>query len=202
MTVTNAYCTEADVRAHLGDAGGKLDAALLDRAINAASRAIDRYTGRRFWQDADATARLYRANDRMVVYVDDISTSAGLALVTDIHLDGTWANTWDTDHYQLEPLNADANGQAYTWYRLVAVSHLQFPIDTHRATVKVTARWGWSEVPDEVNEACILKAVSLFRRKDAPFGIAGMGDFGPVRITRKDPDVLDLLGPYVLSAIS
>jgi hypothetical protein len=42
----------------------------------------------------------------------------------------------------------------------------------------------------------ILKAASLFKRKDAPFGVAGINDFGPVRITRTDPDVIDLLRSF------
>lgn len=190
----------------MGDTGTKLDSALLDKAINATSRAVDRYCGRRFWQDAAPVSRVYRADDRNVTYVDDISTSAGLILATDRHLDGTWADTWAASDYQLEPLNANAvaagdEATPFSWYRIVAVGALRFPIDPHRVSVKVTARFGWSAVPDDVNEACILKATSLFRRKDAPYGVAGFADFGPVRVTRRDPDVLDLLGPYVLKAI-
>lgn len=63
-------------------------------------------------------------------------------------------------------------------------------------TVQVTARFGWSAVPYQVNEATILKAASLFKRKDAPFGVAGFNEFGAVRITRKDPDVLELLSDF------
>lgn len=206
MTVTNAYCTQAELREHMGDTGNKLDAALLDKAINATSRAIDRYCDRRFWQDAAPTTRVYRADDRRVLYVDDISTATGVALVTDPHLDGSWSDTWASGDYQLEPLNSDVvaagdEGTAFSWYRIVAVGSHAFPIDPFRVTVKLTARYGWSAIPDDVNEAAILKAVSLFRRKDAPYGVAGFADFGPVRVTRRDPDVIDLLGPFVLKAI-
>jgi hypothetical protein len=43
----------------------------------------------------------------------------------------------------------------------------------------------------------MLKAASLFKRKDAPFAVAGFSEFGAVRIGRNDPDVLELLGGYV-----
>jgi hypothetical protein len=63
-------------------------------------------------------------------------------------------------------------------------------------TLQVTARWGWSSVPIEVYEACLLKAAALYKRRDSVQGVAGFGDFGVVRIGRSDPDVIDLLGPY------
>lgn len=201
MAVTNGYCTEAELRAHLGDSGSKLVSDLLDRAINSASRAIDRYCGRRFWKDASVTTRLYRPDDECVLYVDDIATSTGLVLKTDDDLDGSYETTWTTADYQLEPLNSDSFGAPFSWYRIVAVDTKTFPVCSLRASVQLTAQFGWSAVPDEVTEACLLKASSLFRRKDAPFGIAGVSDFGPVRISRTDPDVMSLLAPYRLPVV-
>jgi hypothetical protein len=207
MTVVNGYCTAAEVRSQLGDSGSKLDGSLIDKAINASSRAIDRYCDRRFWKDASVTTRVYTADDPNTVYVDDISSTTGLVLATDPRLDASWSTTWTTADYRLEPRNVDVvaagdQGAAFAWYRIVAIKNLTFPTDMFRDTVRVTARFGWSAVPDQVNTACVLKAVSLFRRKDAPFGVAGFGDFGPIRITRRDPDVLDLLAPFVLKAIA
>jgi hypothetical protein len=49
-----------------------------------------------------------------------------------------------------------------------------------------------------VNEAAILKAVKLFKRRDSPLGIQGFQDFGPIRLSRQeDPDVLALLSPFM-----
>jgi hypothetical protein len=59
----------------------------------------------------------------------------------------------------------------------------------------VTARWGWSAVPAAVKTATVLRAVNLFKRKDAPHGVAGFDGFGVVRL-RQDPDVMVLLQPY------
>lgn len=202
MAVTNGYCTVAQVRDHLGDSGSKLDVDLLENAINAASRAIDRFCGRKFWQEATTSARTYRPGDPLTAIVDDISSTTGLVIKTDTTGDGTWATTWDSGDYQLEPLNSDvvASGSTvtpYAWWRIVAIDEKSFITGGLRASLQVTARFGWSAVPDDVTEAAILKAVALFRRKDAPFGVAGIGDFGPVRITRRDPDVTELLTPYV-----
>lgn len=197
MAVTNGYCSVADVREHLADSGSKLDTELIERAINAASRSIDQWCGRRFWLDAAVTARVYRPEDPYMAWVADIGSSAGLVVKTDTSADGSWATTWDAADYVLEPLNAAQSGAAYAWSRIAAVGSRSFPCLSRRPALQVTARHGWSAVPDEVNQACILKAVALFRRKDAPFGVAGVGEFGPLRITRKDPDVIGLLDPFV-----
>lgn len=197
MAVTNGYCTVAELREHFGDPGTKLDAELLERAINAASRAIDRFCGRRFWLDATAQDKVYRCGDAYYADVDDIGTTTGLVVKTDTTGDGTYATTWASTDYQLEPLNADTNEDAHAWWTLVAVDRYTFPLHERRTTLQVTARFGWSAVPDEVEEACILKAASLFKRKEAPFGIQSFGEFGAVRIGRNDPDVMALLHPYV-----
>lgn len=190
------------MRDHLGDSGSKLDIDLLERSINAASRAIDQHCGRRFWRDATVTARTYRPQDPLVANVDDISTTVGLIVKTDTTGDGSYATTWDAADYQLEPLNSDVVAGAdtvtpYAWWLISAIDDKTFLTGTLRVSLQVTARFGWSAVPNDVNEAAILKAVALFRRKDAPFGVAGVGEFGPIRITRNDPDVRDLLGPYM-----
>lgn len=196
MAVTNGYCTVAELRAHLGDSGSKLDTGGLEKAINATSRAIDKYTGRRFWQDSSAQVRVYRPDDVYTAWVDDISTTTGLVIKTDTGLDGTWATTWDAADYQLEPLNAALGDAAYAWWRIVAIDDKTFPAHARRTTLQVTAKFGWPAVPDDVNEACLIRATNLFKRKEAPFGVAGFGEFGAVRISRRDTDVVDLLQPF------
>lgn len=194
MPVVNAYCSVADVRGQFGDSGERLDETLLERAISAASRAVDRWCGRRFWADPAPVARLYRALCTTSLDVADISAVAGLV----VEVDGAGLGTWqalDEQDYHLEPLNADADGGAYSWTRIVVDSGPGLPAGD-RPAVRVTAAWGWSAIPDEVVQAAIIKTTSLFKRKDAPFGIAGVADFGVVRIGRSDPDVVDLLRAY------
>lgn len=195
MTLVHPYCSVADVRAQMGDVDGKLDQTLIEKAISATSRAIDKCCGRRFWQDAAPAARLYEVDGDDTIIVNDFATKAGLVVSTDIAGDGTFATTWQASDYWVGPLNADADGDAFAWSELTTTGRLYFPAGPG-PRVRVTAQWGWSVIPDGVSEAAIIKAVSLFKRKDAPQGLAGFGEFGVVRIGRYDPDVLELLRPF------
>jgi hypothetical protein len=197
VTVVNGYCTTDQIRAELSDDGQRLPVNLLEKAVNAASRAVDRWTGRRFWQDASPVVRRYRPTSPEVAYIHDVSTTDGLLVETGSGIDWTNATAWTLDaDYELGPENADADGGAYAWWRLTPVSGRYFLTGYRQTTLRVTARWGWSEVPDQVVEATILRAVAIFKRKDAVYGVADFGEFGPVRITRADPDVMDLLRPF------
>jgi len=198
MSVTNGYCTLAQLRTHLGDTGSTQSTELLERAINAASRAIDKHCGRRFWIDSTVQVRTYRPSDGDLAWVDDIATTTGLVIKTDSAGDGTYATTWASTDYELAPENADANGQAYAWWRIGAVDRYLFPTLGRYRPLQVTAKFGWSAVPDEVEEACILRAASIFKRKESIDGVAGFGDLGVVRISlRRDPDVAALLDNFI-----
>ena len=158
MAITNGYCTAVELRDHLQDAGSRLDADLLDRAVNAASRAVDNYTGRRFWQDPTPVTRTFRPMERRIAWVTDISTTTGLIIATGE--DGSFPTTWTigTD-FELEPENADLDATAFAWWRIVAVGNQQFIPSTLRRTLSVTARFGWSAIPDAINEATDRKSV-------------------------------------------
>ena len=202
MAVVNGYATIAEVRDQLADASAQLDLELLEKAVNASSRAIDRYCGRRFWLDASVTTRTYLVCDPCTVFVDDIGTRTGVIVKTGT--DGvTFPTTLASTDFILEPRNADVvaggdTADAFAFWQVSSLVGAPWYVHPHRPTLSVTARFGWSAVPPDVNEACILKATSLFKRKDAPFGVAGFGEFGAVRITRRDPDVVDLLNPFML----
>jgi len=193
------YATVGELREWFGDDGERLSSPQLARALAATSRAIDRYCFRRFWRDNSATTRLFRADEPDFVWIDDLWSTSGLIVATDPGANGLFSETWTQTTYQLEPLNsaADAGGDsAFAWWQIAAVSTMSFPYAQRRAGVRVTAKWGWSAVPDQVSEATLLKAASLFKRRDAPFGWAAVGDVGVVRIGRNDVDVVDLLSPF------
>lgn len=200
MALVNGYCAVAELRDHLKDDGARLDAEILERAISAASRSVDRYTGRRFWQDSDIAERTYIVADQTVARVDDISTRTGVIVAT-----GSDGSTFPTtltvgSDFILEPRNADkfasSDFDAFAFWAIRLVNGGRFYCYNDRPTLSVSARHGWSAVPHEVKLATILKAAQLFKRKDAPFGVAGFGEFGVVRIGRNDPDVVDMLTPY------
>lgn len=197
MTLVNAYCTVDDVRRQLSDKDAKVDDVIVERAINATSRAVDDWCGQRFWQDATVKTRVYEVKDSLCARVNAISTTTGLLVATDAGGDGTFETSWTigTDFY-LKPLNADADGPSYAWWDLVACGSKRFPTCRVRPALQVTAKFGWSAVPPQVEQAAVLRAVAIFKRKESPQGIAGFGDFGAIRIGRQDPDVVALLANF------
>ena len=163
-------------------------------AVNAASRAVDNYCCRHFYLDA-ATAKTYRATNSDTLSVDDIGSATGLVVATDEADSGAYGTTWTlTTDYVLEPPNAIAAGYPIT--AIGGVGTRWFPTSGRRPRVSVTARWGWPAVPDPVFHATLLLANRYFVRKDAPHGVAGVNDFGVIRISANDADVRELLAPY------
>lgn len=205
--VTHGYCTVDDLREQLGDLTSQnLSERQLVRAINAASRAVDNWCDRRFWQDAAPTTRLVNVGpDNYLLTLPglsegdaEISTTTGLAIATDTAGDGTYAGVWSAADYRLAPYGANIGGSIYGAWWTVESAGNQFAISAARGyrPVQITARFGWAFVPDAIEQATILKAAQLFKRKDAPFGVVQFGDIAAVTITRKDADVIELLWPY------
>lgn len=179
----------------------------LDQAIKAASRAIDNYCGRRFWLDNAVVTRTFAATGSTVLSLPDgIGSTTDLVVKTDTTADGTFATTWAATDYQLLPVNAPyAFPEPEPWTEIQATGSLTFPAGTQARpnAVQITAQWGWPSIPDPVVSACLIKASRLYHRKDSPQGVAGFGDFGPVRLSRsEDGDVVDLLNPYRVLVIA
>lgn len=202
MPIVNGYCSVEEIREHVTDTEfNTIPNALIERAINAVSRAIDNYCGfpkRRFWKDVTPTAHDYVTDNFDSIYVSDISSKVGLVVQTDDGNDGTFSTTWGVNDYSLRPMNADVNGAAFAWTSLRVTGARYFPVSrTGRPTVRITGLHGWSAIPDEVAQACVIRSTSIVKRKDAPFGVAGFGEFGTsVRIRAEDPDVADLLATF------
>jgi hypothetical protein len=205
MAVVNGYCSAVQLRTHLGDASSNLTTELLERAVNAASRAIDHYCQRRFWLDSGVSTRTYEVDDQWCAYVDDIGSRTGLIVKTGT--DGRTFPTTLTDgtDFILEPRNADqyasSDFDAYAFWQVRMIGSPRLYPSYLGPTLSVTARHGWSAVPPEIEQACLLKAASLFKRKDAPFGVAGFNELGLIRITRDDPGVVDLITRYRIPVV-
>ncbi len=181
---------------------------LLEDLIESASRSIDRMANRRFYLDTTASARLYRAYSDIFVYVDDIGTTSSLAVALDINGNGTYTKTLTLNQdYILDPLTASFLGRPFT--QLTMVSNTEtwpiFPGLTQnglRPGVQVTARWGWPSVPDDINMACLILTADLYKRKDAPGGILGLGDLGVVRMSPIGRDVTAMVRAYKKEVIA
>lgn len=203
-----AYATLAELKGDIGiPSADTADDVTLQLALDAASAQVDRFCDRSF--SATSATRLYRvpgpawpgrpAVPVTVVEVDPISTTVGLTVTTDDNDDGTFETTWtiNTD-FRLEPINAAADGRP--WTRLVALGTRWWPRTFYHPGVSVAASFGWpgGVAPAPVKEATIRQAARLWKRKDAPFGVAGSVEFGSeMRLLAKlDPDVESLLRPY------
>jgi hypothetical protein len=184
MTWAPDYCTPAELAAFVR-INDDLDNVQLSLAIAAASRAVDRSTGRQFGLVATAETRYYQADydyrsTCWVVSIDDVMVSPTLVTV-----DGT-----ATTGYVLHNRNAPAKGRP--WTELTTTS------SPGCVDVEVTAQWGWSAVPAAVQEATLLQASRLLARRDSPYGVTGSPDQGgELRLLEKvDPDVGLILRSY------
>lgn len=193
--MTASYCTIAELKLqdHLNITDADSDASLGD-IIDAVSRWIDMYCGREFYTTTETRYFTSWYND--LCFVDDISTTTGLAIYTDASGDGVYEDTWTTSDYYLRPYNVK-NGQPYYAIETRIGGNFIFPTVPHG--VKITATWGFTAVPDQIKQACILQSERLFKRFATPLGSSGMTALGEVRlqIPNADGDVLALLKPYV-----
>lgn len=161
--IVNGYLTLARLKEAVG-AKTEVHDNDLERAIGSASRKIDEWTGRYFYQDAAPSARLYRAADAFYVSVGDFDSTAGVLVKTDLDTDGVFETTWASSDWQAEPL-VRYNQKPYT--RITATSRDKtFPFWSLRPMVQVTATWGWGAVPPQVEQACEYMATLFYRAKD------------------------------------
>jgi hypothetical protein len=187
VALTNAYTTLERVAAETGNRDQTNDIRL-EAAINAASRQIDDYTGRRFWQDATVVVREFYADDHLellssVSQVMDISTTTGLVVKIDDGDTGAFATTLTIGtHFIVTPPNAGDDGEPFTGIRLVDGLY-SLPMSTSgRPGVQVTAKFGFAAVPDAVEQACLLQSILLYKASDAALGGLSFGDGAFMRI--------------------
>lgn len=203
MAIVNGYASLADVKA-AARITDSIDDSLLELSIESASREIDSYTERVFYQtgsEGTPVARVYVPQDLYVVETDDIISVS--TLKTDSNGDGTFDTTFDASDFQLEPLNGLAGGIDTPFTRIRAVGTYLWPtyeprnVDANQASVQVTGVFGFATVPTAVRQACILSALRQYKRYESPTGVLGFSDLGAVRVgTKLDPDVERMIQPY------
>ena len=206
MTITRGYATLAELRAKLTfGATNTASDTQLEQIIEASSRWIDRYTGRRFYGAPET--RYYTAEDGHEIQVDDLTSISSLK--TDDDGDGTFETTWASTAYHLkygENYNAALDAKPYTQIETSELSGKEFPVAIRRG-VLVAGVFGYvagtaseTACPEPIHDAALLVAERIYKRKDAPLGIAGPQALGqqPVRVPSltADPDIKALLDPY------
>lgn len=197
MAWAPVYATVGELQSYLQDATTS-STFELNNAIEAASRSVDRICNRQFGLVAAPEQRFYTAfydktSARWTVQFDDLMTSVGLVVAID---DGTY--TWPTPVtlHELHPMNAAANSRPWTKLQVKSTSLVYPP--TRENGVSVTAKWGWSAVPDTIKMATLIQSARLFARRQSPLGIAGNADVGQMRLMAKlDPDLAVSVQPYV-----
>ena len=192
MAIVNGYCSLAEIKAS-ARITDNVDDTLLELAVESASRMVDSYTQRYFYNAGTAT-RLFAPQDSYVAEIDDL-----VSLTTLQTSDGDdFGTTWAAKDYQLEPLNGNVDGlTGHPATRIRAVDDFIFNVLDGEATVRVVGVWGWSAVPIAVKQATIIQAARIFKRNDSPLGIAGFGEMGAVRVgVQLDPDVKHLIDVY------
>ena len=192
MAISNGYCTLNEVKAALRITDNT-DDTLLENAIEGASRRIDGYCGRRFYQQ-NATLSLYAIDSYTLPTQDDLYSVT--TLKTDDDGDGSYETTWTAGvDYQVEPLDAVITGQPIR--TITAIGGKTFPLFSLPAlpSAQIVGVWGWSSIPDDVREACVLLAMRGFARYNAALGVVGFADMA-IQVRAIDPDVRDFLNPY------
>lgn len=200
MAITNGYATLNEVKAALRITDN-VDNELIELATESASRAIDGFCSRSFWNQGTAT-RVFTAYDDYILPMDDLATSQGLIVRSSMNSNPiSYDTTWSATDIQLEPINGVLDGIPWSFTKIRAVGdylwpYWPYPNGSGQALIQITGVWGWLDVPYAIKQATIIQSSRFFKRFDSPLGVAGFGDFGPVRVSRLDPDVEQLVMPY------
>jgi hypothetical protein len=199
MAITNGYATLAEVKA-AARIVDNIDDALLELSIESASRDIDAYCERVFFNAGTAT-RVYIPTDIFLLETDDIISVNSIK--SDTTGEGGFTQEWATTDYQLEPLNGIAGGITTPATRVRAVGDYLWPIyeprdiNSGQASVEITGVFGFPSIPVAVKQATVLASLRAFKRYESPTGVLGFSDMGVVRVgSRLDPDVARLIDPY------
>jgi hypothetical protein len=198
LAITNGYCTLAEVKAALRIPNADtIDDTILEGNVEAASRLIDGYTMRSFY-NAGTAVRYFAPDNAIYLPIDDAISISEVATSSDI--DSTYDVIWATTDYQKEPLNGRVDGLGgWPTTGIRAIDNYDFYVNNGQALARVTGVWGWSAVPIAIKQATIIQASRIFKRLDSPLGVLSSPDMGFIRVGHKlDPDVQMLVSSYRL----
>jgi len=175
-----SYATLAQIKQYLGITGTSEDA-LLTRLRDAASAAIDRYTGRRFTAST-ATRQIRREHIVGDVFFLPDDLRALTQVVTD-EGDTLLPADFVPFYPPVRVLRVKATAQHWS-------------IDY---TADVTGQWGFTAAPpDDIVQICIRLAGWMYRSKDAQvFDVMGQEGLNTMS-TRLPRDIAQMLDPYVV----
>lgn len=180
MALGDSYTNLSTLKDYLKIKADKInDDDTLTDAIQSVSEEIELICDRQFNLADAPSARLYRPTrnrNHLIstkVYVDDFATTDGLVVEYDSSGNGDWVEI-SSSQYELYPYNGVVNGQTGWPYNQIHFVNFWLPHlywNSRTATVRVTARWGWSTVPAAVKQACLIMAAETYQLKDSPYGV-------------------------------
>lgn len=198
MAVVNGYTDRTTVKNTL-----KIDTSdgddNVDAAINAASRAIDEFCGRRFWQDVSDRTAYFNPHGGSILWFGPDADLADLASLTSL--------AESTDGVNFDPLTVDVDFHLSprSLPARKAVRAGCWPSGSD--TVEVVGRFGIATPPDDVTLAATMWASRLLKRStEAPMG-AGMVNMNDDRTFIRpsrfvDGDIELLLRPHRLMQVA
>jgi len=162
--ISNGYATLAEykswiaVRGLVGAVGTDAsDDGAIEILIEAASRYIDRQTGKRFYLNGSDETRYYTTDDPYEVKVDPVG------LLTSISIDTSGTRSYTAlvaADYDLLPANAALDGLPYTCIAInKMLSGNTFP--TFARGIQVIGKFGFPSTPLDIKEAALSIAQSL-----------------------------------------
>lgn len=175
-------------------------------ACFAASRWAEQYCERHFWRTSSSEVRTFEPDDLWCLRLPEFNDLVSVTTFkTDAGGDGTYETTWSSSDYQLLPYNPGAAPERKPYTAVRAIGSQTFPwivsgVAARLDLVQIAGVFGWPAVPSAVKQACGLMAAELFRRKDAPLGTAGEGEF-IIPTTSQTQQAKALLGPYRRNAV-
>jgi hypothetical protein len=202
-TIGRFYCGLEELKDRLG-VTDNLDDSSAQMAIQAASSWINEYTGNHFYRITET--RTFRPQNIWKLDIDPVVSVT--AFNVDTTGNGTFDQPWtqNTDYQLLLgefAYNQNAYGLTARPFRQVQVLQAGkwFPFTwpySHLDRIQISGTWGWPAVPPPVSQACLVLAAQFFKEKDAPFGVAGVSDFGVIKV-QANPWIVELLRPYIFT---
>lgn len=192
------YCPIETLKSRLNITHSNADFEL-HAACFAASRWVEQHTERIFWRTLSSSRTFVPDCSTVLLpaFCDLVSASA---VKTDTAGDGTFATTLSASDWRLLPYNPSAAPEQLP-YNEIRLTTGSFPTGGRGRpdTVQVTGIWGWPKVPSAIRSAAAILAADVYKLKDAPFGVAGEGEF--LMQAGENRRALKLLEPYKRYAV-
>lgn len=221
MAYTDPYVTPQEYRKRVDKKSGDSDNELESQLI-AFSRLIDRACGRTFNNTGAVQTRYYdgvggyqptseifserdyiratRGVSSSFYIPDDIATSSGLVVAVDLDGDYTHETTLTINtHFWLEPYNAGARvePEPYSQLRLVPNNSVITAWPVTDRGIKITAVWGWLNVPSAVKEAVVLLTREMRDLQEAGVTLTLQDMDAAIRLSPRAPNIIsDIVKSY------